>query len=105
MIAMTMLAAAAVASAPAHFLEVEGGTIAYDDVGPRDGQVVVCVPGMGDVRQEYRFLAAKLVERGYRVITIDAASARRFLLQLKTDLKRDLRQEEVLIVEREVDTL
>jgi hypothetical protein len=41
----------------------------------------------------------------YRVITIDAESARRFLLQLKSDLKRDLRQEEVLIVEREVDTL
>jgi len=41
----------------------------------------------------------------YRVITIDAESARRFLRQLKVDLKRDLRQEEVLIVEREVDTL
>ncbi|KAB2873331.1 MAG: alpha/beta fold hydrolase [Bauldia sp.] len=29
------------------------------------------VPGLGDVRAEYRFLAAKLVEAGYRAVTMD----------------------------------
>jgi len=51
------------------FLEVPDGTIAYDDQG--SGPLVVCVPSMGDVRAEYRFLAPKLVEAGYRVITMD----------------------------------
>ena len=43
--------------------------LAYDDVGT--GPLVLCVPGMGDLRQEYRFLAPRLAEAGYRVITVD----------------------------------
>jgi pimeloyl-ACP methyl ester carboxylesterase len=45
------------------------GNLAYDDQGT--GPLVVCVPGMGDLRQEYRFLAPRLVEAGYRVVTVD----------------------------------
>jgi hypothetical protein len=41
----------------------------------------------------------------YRVLTSRARMARKFLSRLKEDLKRDLKQEEILIVEREVDTL
>jgi hypothetical protein len=41
----------------------------------------------------------------YRVLTAKGRSARRFLAELKEDLKRDLQQEENLIVEREVNTL
>lgn len=51
------------------FLKTPEGTIAYDDVG--SGQVIICVPGMGDLRQEYRLLSPKLVEAGYRVVTMD----------------------------------
>jgi len=32
---------------------------------------VLCVPGMGDLRDEYRFLTPQLVAAGYRVITMD----------------------------------
>lgn len=45
------------------------GTIAYDDTG--SGPLVLCVPSLGDLRQEYRFLAPQLVEAGFRVITMD----------------------------------
>ncbi|MFT7722980.1 MAG: alpha/beta hydrolase [Roseateles sp.] len=52
------------------FLEMEGGRIAYDDTGGA-GPLVVAIPGMGDLRSEYRFLAPRLVQEGYRVVTMD----------------------------------
>lgn len=41
----------------------------------------------------------------YRVISGKPKIARRFFAQLKADLKRDLRQEEILIVEKDADLL
>jgi pimeloyl-ACP methyl ester carboxylesterase len=51
------------------FLQAQDGTLAYDDTG--SGPLVICVPGMGDLRGEYRFLAPQLVAAGYRVVTLD----------------------------------
>jgi pimeloyl-ACP methyl ester carboxylesterase len=51
------------------FLQHDGGSLAYDDTG--SGPLVVCVPGMGELRGEYRFLAPLLREAGYRVVTMD----------------------------------
>lgn len=50
-------------------LDVTGGRLAYDVTG--EGPLVVCVPGLGDVRGVYRFLTPALVEAGYRVATVD----------------------------------
>lgn len=52
-----------------HFLDHQGGKIAYDDTG--NGPLVICAPSLGDVRGEYRFLAPQLVAAGHRVITMD----------------------------------
>jgi hypothetical protein len=41
----------------------------------------------------------------FRVVASNTRVARRFLRQLKEELKRDLRQEEILIIERDVETL
>lgn len=46
------------------------GIIAFDDTGG-DGPLVIAVPGMGDVRGEYRYLAPYLNAAGYRVVTAD----------------------------------
>jgi pimeloyl-ACP methyl ester carboxylesterase len=51
------------------FLQVPEGKIAFDVTG--SGPLVVCVPGMGDLRGEYRFLVPQLVAAGYRVATMD----------------------------------
>ena len=51
------------------YLERPEGRIAYDVRG--EGPLVVCLPGMGDVRFSYRVLAAQLADGGYRVATID----------------------------------
>jgi pimeloyl-ACP methyl ester carboxylesterase len=51
------------------YLTVADGRLAYDDQGT--GPLVVCMPSMGDLRQEYRFLTPLLVESGYRVVTMD----------------------------------
>jgi pimeloyl-ACP methyl ester carboxylesterase len=51
------------------FIEQQGGMLAYDDCG--QGPLVVCVPSLGDLRAEYRFLVPQLVAAGYRVITVD----------------------------------
>lgn len=52
-----------------HYFINENGRIAYDQNG--SGPLVVCVPGMGDVRGEYRYLAPQLVAAGFRVVTVD----------------------------------
>lgn len=48
----------------------EGGEIAFDDT-QTNGPLVICVPGLGDVRASYRFLAPSLIAAGYRVVTMD----------------------------------
>jgi pimeloyl-ACP methyl ester carboxylesterase len=59
----------AAAEAATNYWASPEGPLAYDEVG--SGPLVVCVPGMGDVRQEYRFLAPELVKAGFRVVTVD----------------------------------
>jgi pimeloyl-ACP methyl ester carboxylesterase len=51
------------------YLSRPEGRIAYDVAG--DGPLVVLVPGMGDLRATYRFLAPALLAAGYRVATTD----------------------------------
>lgn len=51
-------------------LELEEGTIAYDDSGG-DGPLVLMIPGAGDLRSEYRFLTPELAGEGARVVTMD----------------------------------
>lgn len=46
-----------------------GGFVAYEVAG--SGPLVVCVPGMGDLRSVYRFLRADLLAAGYRVALMD----------------------------------
>ncbi len=52
------------------FLKLPDGQIAYDDTGGT-GPLVICVPGLGDLRQQYRFLAPRLAAAGFRVVTMD----------------------------------
>lgn len=51
------------------YLNVDGGRIAYEVSGA--GPLVVCVPGMGDVRQVFRHTVPALVSAGYRVAVMD----------------------------------
>ncbi|MBF9133512.1 alpha/beta fold hydrolase [Plantactinospora sp. S1510] len=45
------------------------GRIAYDVQG--SGPLVICVPGMAELRQTYRLLVPRLLDAGFRVATID----------------------------------
>lgn len=57
-------------STPAvRFLERPGSRIAYTDEGR--GPAVVMLPGLGDLKEEYRFLARHLVAAGYRAVSVD----------------------------------
>ena len=70
---MMMLAiglAMAAGAAHAEMLERPDGQVAYEVIGSR-GQIVLCSPGIGDVRGQYRFLAPALVDAGYRVVLMD----------------------------------
>jgi pimeloyl-ACP methyl ester carboxylesterase len=51
------------------FLEIAGGTIAYDVTG--SGPLVILSHGIGDHRQAFRFLAPRLAQAGYRVASAD----------------------------------
>ncbi|MBK9180581.1 MAG: alpha/beta hydrolase [Acidimicrobiales bacterium] len=55
--------------AETRFLARPEGRIAYEVHG--DGPLVVCLPGMGDVRSVYRFVVPALVAGGYRVALAD----------------------------------
>ncbi|MET8829008.1 alpha/beta hydrolase [Streptomyces sp. NPDC004610] len=51
------------------YLEVDGGTLAYDVAG--SGPLIVLAHGMGDSRDAYRAVAPALVAAGYRVAGVD----------------------------------
>lgn len=51
------------------YLSRPNGRIAYDVTG--SGPLVVCVPGMGELRSSFRALVPALVGRAYRVATMD----------------------------------
>lgn len=53
------------------YLDVPGGRIAYDVKGSAEHPLVVCTPGMGDIRSTYRHLTGHLVNAGYRVAAMD----------------------------------
>jgi pimeloyl-ACP methyl ester carboxylesterase len=55
-------------SAP-QWLDRPEGRIAYDVVG--EGPLVVCAPGMGELRSVYRHTVPALVAAGFRVATMD----------------------------------
>src|SRR5665213_1139067 len=50
-------------------LHHSGGKLAYTDAG--QGPLVVMVPGLGDLKEEYRFLVPEVLAAGYRVVTMD----------------------------------
>jgi pimeloyl-ACP methyl ester carboxylesterase len=52
------------------YLERSEGTLAYSDYAG-NGQLVLMLPGMGALRSEYRYLAPRLSEAGYRAVTVD----------------------------------
>jgi pimeloyl-ACP methyl ester carboxylesterase len=51
------------------WLDRPGGRNAFDSLGT--GPLVVCVPGMGELRTVYRHTTPALVAAGYRVVTMD----------------------------------
>lgn len=55
---------------PVRTLARPGGDVAYEVHGGA-GPLVVCVPSMGDLRAEYRFLLPPLTAAGYRVAMMD----------------------------------
>lgn len=62
--------AAPIPPAVTRHLTLPYGRIAYDDTGG-SGPLVLAIPGMGDLRSEYRALRPLLWRAGYRVVTMD----------------------------------
>jgi pimeloyl-ACP methyl ester carboxylesterase len=58
------------AGLPTRHLDVPGGRIAWDDTGG-GGLLLIAIPGMGDLRGEYRHLRPVLEAAGHRVVTMD----------------------------------
>jgi pimeloyl-ACP methyl ester carboxylesterase len=52
------------------FLTLRDGRLAYDDTGGK-GPLIIALPGMGDLRGEYRHFTPILSRCGYRVVTVD----------------------------------
>ncbi len=52
------------------FFKKSDGTLAYDD-SAGSGETVLMLPGMGALRSEYRYLVPVLIEKGFRVVTMD----------------------------------
>lgn len=56
-------------TSPTQYLDRGEGRIAYDIAG--SGPLVLCVPGMADLRSTWRQLIPALVEAGFRVASMD----------------------------------
>lgn len=56
-------------SSPTQLLARPKGRIALDVAG--EGPLVICAPGMGDLRSVFRFLRPDLIAAGFRVATMD----------------------------------
>ncbi len=52
------------------YMQHEQGKLAYTDYGGT-GDLVIMLPGMGALRQEYRFLGPELVKAGYHAVSVD----------------------------------
>ena len=70
MLALAIGLAFATAASNVQLLDRPGGSVAYEVLGDH-GALVLCAPGIGDVRAQYRFLAPRLVAAGYRVVLMD----------------------------------
>ena len=57
-------------STQTQFITTKGGRIAFEDAGG-NGPAILAIPGMGDLRSEYRLIRPALQQAGYRVITMD----------------------------------
>ncbi|HVQ88357.1 MAG TPA: alpha/beta hydrolase [Actinomycetes bacterium] len=57
------------ASSEVRGLSRPGGSVAYEVAGA--GPLIVCVPGVGDLRASYRYLQPQLLAAGYRVAVMD----------------------------------
>jgi len=64
-----MSSSAASPALPVQYLDRPEGKISYEVQG--SGPVVVLVPGMGELRSSYRFLAPALAADGYTVVATD----------------------------------
>jgi pimeloyl-ACP methyl ester carboxylesterase len=67
--AITISLVAMAISSPPQWLDRPEGRLAYEVAG--DGPLVVCAPGMGDVRSVYRDVVPALAAAGYRVAVTD----------------------------------
>ena len=75
------------------YLDVDGGTLAYEVTGGR-GPLVVLAHGIGDSRQAYRFVAPALAAAGCRVAAVDlrgcGESSAGWPSYTRTDIAADL---------------
>lgn len=70
LLAASFMLGSSLSPAATRHLDTEGGQVAYDDTGG-SGPLVIAIPGMGDLRSQYRALAPALAQAGYRVVTMD----------------------------------
>ncbi|SEA37788.1 alpha/beta fold hydrolase [Microbulbifer marinus] len=61
---------------PIHFAEIQGVSIAYQDMGARDGEPVLLVMGLGAQMLHWGdTLVQRLIDSGYRVVLLDNRDA------------------------------
>jgi pimeloyl-ACP methyl ester carboxylesterase len=69
-LAMAANSVGAQAAPATQYLATQQGRLAFDDTGGA-APLVIALPGMGDVRAEYRYLSPRLAAAGYRMVTMD----------------------------------
>lgn len=79
-------------------LAIDDLRLAYDVHG--NGPLVVCLPGMGDLRSAYRHLAPLLVDAGLRVATLDLPGHGDSDVPARAVGQRDIARAAAALVER-----
>ncbi|KAJ1550887.1 hypothetical protein HK096_004413 [Nowakowskiella sp. JEL0078] len=89
------------------FVYVGPEWVAYEDSEEPNSSLanrkntVVCLPGLGDCRQQYRFLVHKFVDAGYRVLALDLRGLGESSTGFKSFQVEDIVSDVIAILEKE----
>eukprot|EP00599_Poterioochromonas_sp_BG-1_P010728 CAMPEP_0173154740 /NCGR_PEP_ID=MMETSP1105-20130129/13667_1 /TAXON_ID=2985 /ORGANISM="Ochromonas sp., Strain BG-1" /LENGTH=304 /DNA_ID=CAMNT_0014070987 /DNA_START=126 /DNA_END=1040 /DNA_ORIENTATION=- len=64
--------------------------------------VFICVPSLGDVKEEYRFLVPRLTSQGYKVLTVDHRGLGESDVNFSSYAAHDCGQDLVQLIDKEV---
>ena len=78
--------------------------IAFEDfnITAKKPLTIICLPSLGDRRQEYRFLNTYFIEKGYRVLNVDHRGIGESDVGFSSYKPEDCAQDVIALIDKEI---